>query len=405
MEPFHPDQHNRTRTMFALLVFGDDHELVNLIRQRLVIMGAGEIMQARYIDVPDLEAQVDAVTTWRDDLEASLITLWHTMAVPQIAFVVQAYYPQEVFQIHSPEEFAPIELSKNNVVTGHIFQGFVLRRHGNVFLVPSEDEAELVAIKRTNIACANFLLSHGHQENPWREIYRLQTLGDDVHVPMLPHGRALSDGTYLYQITRWRNQGSLDQLITGPLPFPAARDYYRQMLDCLQYIRSLHVCHHDIKLANFLVENGHLLLTDFAMSFVIPPGGIVRHGNIRFGTTALMHPDHYRGEDYDAEQYDLWGCTCSFFTLLTGIDYIYEVPSEESLLFVYVIEAGLLSTRPDHGRVSLIERRVWARIQEASVVFDRLGWHMVLLYVNCAFHVWVLRFASLIFLIVFVTLY
>jgi serine/threonine protein kinase len=388
LEPFDLDY----ETNFALVVFGGgDHPMVNRICQRLVNMGANELLPARYIDVLDSEAETAAVIEWRNDLEEAFVSWWHTTATQQQVFVAKAENPQEVFQIYSQEAFHPISLSHNGIVTGYIYQGFVLRRHGDSFLLPSMEDAEIVAIKLTRIATVNDLLAHGHQENPWKGIYRQQSLGDDIHVPRLSIGRALSDGTHLYQITKWRDHGSLDRLLARPLPFLAVRDYFMQMLECLQYIHGRGVCHHDIKPANFLVDNGRLLLTDFAMSFIIPPGGLVHHGNIWFGTPAMMLPDHFRREAYNAQQYDLWGCMCSFFCLLTGFDYIYQCPSDENVLFAYVIQSGLLSTHCDIARLRLIEDRVMDRIQEALRIFDSVASQVlcsVLWYVKYGFYIY-----------------
>jgi hypothetical protein len=48
-------------------------------------------------------------------------------------------------------------------------------------------------------------LQEGYQEHPFREIHRLQTMGDDIHV--LSIVEALQDRHYLYIVTPWCDGG------------------------------------------------------------------------------------------------------------------------------------------------------------------------------------------------------
>jgi hypothetical protein len=50
-------------------------------------------------------------------------------------------------------------------------------------------------------------LQEGYQEHPFREIHRLQTMGDDIHV--LSIVEALQDRHYLYIVTPWCDGGGV----------------------------------------------------------------------------------------------------------------------------------------------------------------------------------------------------
>ncbi|KAG7372469.1 serine/threonine protein kinase [Nitzschia inconspicua] len=367
MDPFF------SNTNYSILAFGDNHPIVDLICERLLVLGANEVIPSHYIvSDPDEVALFRAVTVWRDLFGAQVIHLWEQMAIPQRVFIAQAQNPQVVYQIFTKDEFVPVELRANGVVRGHLFQGYALRRYGSVFLAPSEDEVEIVAIKRLFTGIARRLLEVGHQENPWREVYRLQTLGDDVHVPRLMGGHALDDGQHLFIITRFANEGSLDQHLKSPRPFETVKDWFDQMVEILRYLEEHNISHRDIKPANILVHDGRLLLTDFAMSFVIPMGGIVLHPHV-FGTPAFMPPEHFLGGAYVALQYDLWSIGCCWLCLLTGLPYIYECPSRESFLYSYVLDAGLLSTNPHNANAVAFEGWIVDRILEAVAELDMVA--------------------------------
>lgn len=354
-------------TRFAMLAFGADHRIIGLIRSRLINMGAMEVLEPFYIVAPDVEVRANAVTNWQEAFGDNLVRLWRQMAVPQQVFVARAQNPDVVYQIFPEDHFAPIELSSDGVIRGHIYQGFALYRQGDVFVAPSEEDVVIVAIKRLFTGVARQLLANNQQENPWREAYRLQTLGDDVHVPQLVD--ALDDGQCLYIITRWANGGSLDQYVNEPLAMDDARGLFLQMVAILQYIHGLGVAHRDIKPANFLVYDGRLRLIDFGMSYIIPPGGIVRHHGVRFGTPAYMLPEHWRGEAYMSEQYDIWAVGICLFFLVTGMHYVYEFPSQENFLYAYILGNGLLTRNPNDVDGLLMQHDVSDRVQEA---LDRL---------------------------------
>ena len=90
-------------------------------------------------------------------------------------------------------------------------------------------------------------------------------------------------------------------------------------------------------------DNGRLILNDLAMSFKIPPSGIVNHIG-RFGTSCYLVPEVYQKRPFDAKQCDLWACIISLFNILTN-QRMYTFPVRQDLIFRYCITAKGLSTK------------------------------------------------------------
>jgi serine/threonine protein kinase len=161
-------------------------------------------------------------------------------------------------------------------IWGHVLFGLMLRRRESdgIYEEPSssnEDTTDTtssssssqrqqvtkVAIKRIKLQILQTELANGCREDPYREIYRLQTIGDNQHV--LPIVEALQDEKYLYIITPWCEEGSLlDYMLKKPLCTryqstfaegeDRARKYFIQMMEDIQYIHEKHgICHRDIK--------------------------------------------------------------------------------------------------------------------------------------------------------------
>jgi serine/threonine protein kinase len=290
-------------------------------------------------------------------------------------FLRRKCHAKQVYQIVSRNVFAPIELSHGGPLWGHVFLGYILplvafkeSRNGStdtkkkerLYRQPvEENECQKVAIKRLDLRIVSSALREGCREDPYREIFRLQTMGDNYHV--LPLLEALRDKQYLYIITPWCDGGSLldriplqasiQSLCGGKSTEDQARKYFRQMMEDLEYIHEQHgVGHRDIKPGNFLLnDKGRLLLSDFAMSYKIPPSGIVKHMG-RFGTPQYLVPEVYNQRPFDARQCDLWACVVSLFNMMTGL-HLYSVPSPRDTMFRYNIIARGVSGDFQNERV------------------------------------------------------
>jgi serine/threonine protein kinase len=221
----------------------------------------------------------------------------------------------------------------------------------------SPEQVEYVAIKRLRKSVVLESLAQGKQENPYKEIQRMQQLGDNLHV--LGCIEALQDETYLYIVMPYCQEASLVEHISWRQPnvLPsedAAQHYFWQLLENLIYLRSKGICHRDLSPDNCMLYNKRLVLTDLAMSFRIPPrptnGNGNGNGNIGnlttplggFGKPAYLPPEVFFHLPFDAYACDVWSATVILFNLLTG-EILYELPHPSNLLFRYFLLARGIS--------------------------------------------------------------
>mmetsp|Transcript_15468 Transcript_15468/g.35655 ORF Transcript_15468/g.35655 Transcript_15468/m.35655 type:complete len:390 (-) Transcript_15468:195-1364(-) len=255
----------------------------------------------------------------------------------------------QAYQIIQPPAFQPVELSHGGPTWGYLFMGIILPRREEDLLYeePMEHEAKRVAIKRLNLNVVSTELQGGSKENPFKEIWRMQTIGDNHHVCRIEE--ALKDENYLYIITPWCKGGSLaDNIPLAPSGLFSVQDQariiFKQILEGLNYLHNHHrICHRDIKTANFLVaESGRVLIGDLAMSFVMPEGGIVKDIG-KFGTPPFMVPEILMNQPFDGAKCDFWAAIVTLYTLVTGLPYLYRLPRPDDILFRYCIMARGLS--------------------------------------------------------------
>ena len=253
------------------------------------------------------------------------------------------------YQIIQPPAFQPVELSHGGPTWGYLFMGIIIpRREGDlIYEEPTEADAQRVAIKRLNLEIVTKELDCGSRENPFKEIFRMQTIGDNHHICSIIE--ALQCETHLYIISPWCDGGSLsDNIPLAPndqyTVEDQARIIFKQILEGLHYMHRVHgICHRDIKPANFLVSgSGRVLIGDLAMSFVMPKGGIVQDIG-QFGTPPFMVPEIALCRSFDGAKCDFWAATVTLYSLMTGLPYLYRSPRPDDILFRYCIMARGLS--------------------------------------------------------------
>eukprot|EP00980_Cylindrotheca_fusiformis_P008440 scaffold1784_cov116-Cylindrotheca_fusiformis.AAC.20 len=269
-----------------------------------------------------------------------------------------------------------IEVGHGGPPWGYVFVCSVLLRsqeYSNdkewVFIQQAGDgEGYQVAIKRLKKAVFIPALNdqlHPSQEDPYKEIHRMQTpsLADNEHV--LGCIKAMEDDHFLYIVMPYCEGGDLSQV--SPLQPDGEKTaelqaflIVRKMMKILQHVHdnphvqnSYGICHRDIKPKNFLLTaNGTLLLSDFAMSFPIPNGGFVSDVGY-FGTPAYLPPEIAGHKPFDARGCDLWACMVSLFILLTGMP-VYSRPLPDDSLFAYCIMCKGLSNEPVDEDIRLL---------------------------------------------------
>lgn len=233
---------------------------------------------------------------------------------------------------------------------GHVAFGIILPRVAEgIYQEPSPEKVEFVAIKRLNRAVVNQSLAQGKRENPYKEIHRMQTLGDNIHV--LGCIEALQDETHLYIIMPYCEQESLVEWIPWKRGFSEdqARQVFQQVLENILYLRSHGICHRDLSPDNCMIYKGRVVFTDLAMSFRIPPTTSFMTPLGGFGKPAYLPPEVFHNLPFDAYACDLWSSIVILFNLLTG-EVLYRLPSPGDISFRYFILARGISQTPVNER-------------------------------------------------------
>lgn len=235
---------------------------------------------------------------------------------------------------------------------GKVYFAVVLRRVGeNTFQCPNPDDAELVAIKRLSKAVVDESLRQGKRENPYIEIQRMQTFGDNIHVlGLTPIEGALQDEHYLYCIMPYCERESLVECIPWRrgIREDVACTIYANILENIRYLHVRGICHRDLSPDNCLILRGRIVFHDLAMSFRIPESGNVMPMGC-FGKPAYLPPEVFLNYPFEAAACDLWASAVILFNLVTG-EILCEVPHPSNLLFRYLVLARGLSRIPENER-------------------------------------------------------
>ena len=195
-----------------------------------------------------------------------------------------------------------------------------------------------VAIKKLRKRVFQPMIERGCQENPYSEISLMQAVADNEHV--LGCIEALEDDKYLYIVMPYLDGGELFYAIhpsdTGQpsfvtqagraaLPEAQARIYFRQILECVNFLHSRNVAHLDISPENIMLNNGRCILIDLGGARPVP---MERNGD---GKRALFHPSNVpfgkkqylpfevlKGDSFDGFAVDLWSVVITLFHMLVG---------------------------------------------------------------------------------------
>jgi len=102
------------------------------------------------------------------------------------------------------------------------------------------------------------------------------------------------------------------------LPEQAARQYYRQVVDGVNYCHDHMVAHRDLKLENLLLDKSRegVKIIDFGFAAHVPN----KETKLKAfcGTPSYMAPEIIRGEGYSGFAADVWALGVVIFALLSG---------------------------------------------------------------------------------------
>jgi serine/threonine protein kinase len=185
------------------------------------------------------------------------------------------------------------------------------------------------------------------QEDPIKEIAALQFVGND-HPNVMGQIECISDSNHFYSVMNFSNGGELYDLVdaNGKLSEVQARHYFAQMLEGLEHLQNIGVCHRDMSLENMLVtRDGNCKIIDLGMclrcpvdsdgnSLPIPPQGACGKRNY-ISPESLANKDPFIGP-----LVDIWALGVILFILLTGVPPV-ETSSPLDPRFRLICSGGL----------------------------------------------------------------
>ena len=128
---------------------------------------------------------------------------------------------------------------------------------------------------------------------------------------------------YMIIVTPYAPYNDLDLFLKknypNGVPEKIARIIFQQMIEAVNYLHELSICHRDIKLENFLVfgsdiESPHIVLSDFGFSIELQEDEQLEEF---CGTPEYMAPEIYNFDGYD-EKVDIYSLGISLYKLLTA---------------------------------------------------------------------------------------
>ena len=230
-------------------------------------------------------------------------------------------------------------------IYGQVHSGCVLERVGNEENLYKRTP-KLVAIKiisRARLA----QLEGTTQEDPIKEIAALQFVGNN-HPNVMGQIECISDANHFYSVMDFSNGGELYDVVdaNGKLTEEQARHYFAQMLEGVEHLQRLGICHRDMSLENMLVSrDGNCRIIDLGMSLrcpvaedgtflPIPPQGACGKRNY-ISPEVLANSDPFIGP-----LVDIWALGVMLFILLTGVPPV-ETSSQLDPRFRLICNGGL----------------------------------------------------------------
>jgi serine/threonine protein kinase len=344
---------------------------------------------------------------------AMVIPLGRTEAVPTMVEVMKQDNPQRAYG--RIDSWRPRSLSHGGPEEwGHLYLGYILERVNNndnvdddrattpIFRQPLEEDVQRVAIKRLFKSVLDAAQQRGEHENPDCELFRMNTIGDDIHV--LSCIEALEDDMYLYIISPFAEGQTVGDHIplspssNDPVAIEhQARVMFHELLQDLQYLHDDHaICHRDVSPGNCLVHQGRIVLNDLAMSHRIPRpstqqaqqqalqrahrcsrdndwrrvGWISNFGC--FGKPPYWPPEVALpltgggvelAEGVHAPSCDLWAAVVILFHLVTGCNFYHFPYCGDRIFRIFVMCGGLAPAGSGVTRHSALLERAWEEIQ------------------------------------------
>ncbi|XP_055280356.1 serine/threonine-protein kinase 32C isoform X2 [Moschus berezovskii] len=262
---------------------------------------------------------------------------------------------------------------------------------GKVCIVQKRDTAKMYAMKYVN---KQQCVERGEVRNVFRELEILQEL---EHVFLVNLWYSFQDEEDMFMVVDLLLGGDLRYHLQQNVQFSedTVRLYICEMALALDYLRSQHIIHRDVKPDNILLdERGHAHLTDFNIATIIKDG---ERATALAGTKPYMAPEIFQsfvngGTGYSFEV-DWWSVGVMAYELLRGwrpydihsssaVESLVQLFSTVSVQYVpawsketVALLRKLLTVNPKHRVSSLQDVRaapalagvLWAELSEKKV--------------------------------------
>jgi hypothetical protein len=105
-------------------------------------------------------------------------------------------------------------------------------------------------------------------------------------------------------------------------------NYFRQIIDAVNYLHSHYICHRDLKLENFLILNETIKLIDFGFAFRFDPSKSLQRSR-SCGSLNYASPEIILNLSYWGPEIDIWSLGVILFALLFKCLPFYHIETNE----------------------------------------------------------------------------
>ncbi|XP_025064601.1 serine/threonine-protein kinase 32C isoform X1 [Alligator sinensis] len=236
---------------------------------------------------------------------------------------------------------------------------------GKVCIVQKRDTEKMYAMKYMN---KQQCIERDEVRNVFRELEILQEI---EHVFLVNLWYSFQDEEDMFMVVDLLLGGDLRYHLQQNVQFTeeTVKLYICEMALALDYLRSQHIIHRDVKPDNILLdEQGHAHLTDFNIATIIRDG---ERATALAGTKPYMAPEIFHsfvngGTGYSFEV-DWWSLGVMAYELLRGWR-PYDIHSSNPVESLIQLFSTLLTVNPEHRFSSLMDIQTSSYL--SSVIWD-----------------------------------